>query len=297
MHHVLANNTNLLLLLLLFRSYVRLIDFSVDDLPSSFAPRSELGIWKKSLCSFAAVLARGEATSPRPHVGAKSEERGKQPVGKMASKAAPPPPPLSRTLILPLFLWLHADCVAVGNRMGDDGRVDCDCHDRHKTRSLHFRRTGTHSAERHEQHLFRLTQIARPIKFPRTMRSPVTRSRRRSNHVSRFTVKTSPVMMILKGDRDKVTKSSSFCLLPPDEDEGDERRQLPSSNPEQQQLRLRTHLRIRRVAILVYNGIRYDTPTRIKYIQTYIRQIKAKQTKVQHLIQEYCTSLKTGILY
>ena len=63
MHHVLANNTNLLLLLLLlllFRSYVRLIDFSVvDDLPSSFAPRSKLGIWKKSLCSFAAVLARG----------------------------------------------------------------------------------------------------------------------------------------------------------------------------------------------------------------------------------------------
>ena len=58
MHHVLANNTNLLLLL--FRSYVGLIDFSVDDdLPSSFAPRSKLGIWKKSLCSFAAVLARG----------------------------------------------------------------------------------------------------------------------------------------------------------------------------------------------------------------------------------------------
>ena len=80
-----------------------------------------------------------EATSPRPHVGAKSEERGKQPVGKMASKAAPPP--LSRTLILPLFLWLHADCVVVGNRMGD-GRVDCDCHDRHKTSSLHFRCGG-----------------------------------------------------------------------------------------------------------------------------------------------------------
>ena len=59
MHHVLANNTNLLLLLL-FKSYVGLIDFSVDDdLPSSFAPRSKLGIWKKSLCSFAAVLARG----------------------------------------------------------------------------------------------------------------------------------------------------------------------------------------------------------------------------------------------
>ena len=57
MHHVLANNTNLLLLL--FRSYVGLIDFSVDDLPSSFALRSKLGIWKKSLCSFAAVLARG----------------------------------------------------------------------------------------------------------------------------------------------------------------------------------------------------------------------------------------------
>ena len=32
---------------------------SVDDLPSSFAPHSKLGIWKKSLCSFAAVLARG----------------------------------------------------------------------------------------------------------------------------------------------------------------------------------------------------------------------------------------------
>ena len=59
MHHALANNTILLFLLLLFRSYVRLIDFSVDDLPSSFAPRSKLGIWKKSLCSFAAVLARG----------------------------------------------------------------------------------------------------------------------------------------------------------------------------------------------------------------------------------------------
>ena len=56
--HALANNTNINLLLL-FRSYVRLIDFSVDDLPSSFAPRSKLGIWKKSLCSFAAVLARG----------------------------------------------------------------------------------------------------------------------------------------------------------------------------------------------------------------------------------------------
>ena len=157
----------------------------------------------------------------------------------MASKAAPPPPPLSRTLILPLFLWLHADCVVpvvVGNRMGDDGRVDCDCHDRHKTRSLHFRRTGTQQT-RHEQHFFRLTQIARPIKFPRTMRSPITRSRR-NNHVSRFAVKTSPVMMILKGDTDRLSqlKSSAFCLLPPDEDEGDERRQLPSSNPEQQQL-------------------------------------------------------------
>ena len=51
------------------------------------------------------------------------------------------------------------------------------------------------------------------------------------------------------------------------------------------------------VAILVYIGIRYNTPTRIIYIQTFIRQIKAKQTKVQHLIQEYCTSLKAGILY
>ena len=51
------------------------------------------------------------------------------------------------------------------------------------------------------------------------------------------------------------------------------------------------------VAILVYIGIRYNSPTRIIYIQTFIRQIKAKQTKVQHLIQEYCTSLKTGILY
>ena len=65
----------------------------------------------------------------------------------------------------------------------------------------------------------------------------------RNNHVSRFTVKTSPVMMILKGDTDRLSqlKSSAFCLLPPDEDEGNERRQLPSSNPEQQQqLRLRT---------------------------------------------------------
>ena len=52
-----------------------------------------------------------------------------------------------------------------------------------------------------------------------------------------------------------------------------------------------------RVAILVYIRIRYNAPTRIKYIQTFIRQIKAKQTKVQHLIQEYCTSLKAGILY
>ena len=51
------------------------------------------------------------------------------------------------------------------------------------------------------------------------------------------------------------------------------------------------------VALLVYIRIRYNTPTRIIYIQTFIRQIKAKQTKVQHLIQEYCTSLKAGILY
>ena len=61
---------------------------------------------------------------------------------------------------------------------------------------------GAQELSRHEQHFFRLTQIARPIKFPRTMRSPITRSRR-NNHVSRFAVKTSPVMMILKGDRDK----------------------------------------------------------------------------------------------
>ena len=52
-----------------------------------------------------------------------------------------------------------------------------------------------------------------------------------------------------------------------------------------------------RVAILVYIRIRYNTPTRIIYIQTFIQQIKAKQTKVQHLLQEYCTSFKTGILY
>ena len=49
--------------------------------------------------------------------------------------------------------------------------------------------------------------------------------------------------------------------------------------------------------LYLYTFIRYDTPTRIVYIQTLIQQIKAKQTKVQHLIQEYCTSLKAGILY
>ena len=51
------------------------------------------------------------------------------------------------------------------------------------------------------------------------------------------------------------------------------------------------------VAILAYIRIRYNTPARNIYIHTFIQQIKAKQTKVQHLIQEYCTSLKTGILY
>ena len=37
-----------------------------------------------------------------------------------------------------------------------------------------------------------------------------------------------------------------------------------------------------RVAILVYNRIRYNAPTRIKYIQTFVHQILAKQTKVLH---------------
>ena len=82
-------------LLLLFRSYVRLIDFSVDDLPSSFAPRSKLGIWKKSLCSFAAVLARGHLSLPGLMLGRGAKS------GESSQSAKWPLKPL---LLLLLFL-------------------------------------------------------------------------------------------------------------------------------------------------------------------------------------------------